>query len=61
MLFFNLVNYPYYIYKQITLYQTDLTTDVLVWKPLMGLVMIGTSGVPSVVFFGLYSSSLYIR
>lgn len=37
MLFFNLVNYPYYIYKQITLYKSDLTTDVLVWKPLMGL------------------------
>ena len=37
MLFFNLVNYPYYVYKQITLHQTDLTTDVLVWKPIMGL------------------------
>lgn len=36
MLFFNLVNYPYYIYKQITLFKNDLTTDIMVWKPVMG-------------------------
>ena len=47
MLFFNLVNYPYYIYKQITLFKNDLTTDIMVWKPVMGFFcQDGEIGIP---------------
>lgn len=35
---FNLINYPYYIYKQITLFNNELTLDVLFYKPLLGFI-----------------------